>query len=59
MPHCCENTTMQTRLNMGESLMTHAMVFTAYDKAEGEALPSKWRVENVRAVTTATTGNQY
>jgi bleomycin hydrolase len=35
-----------TRLNFGESAMTHAMVFTAYDRPAGEALPTKWRVEN-------------
>ena len=32
--------------------MTHAMAFTAYDKAPGEELPSKWRVENVRPPAT-------
>jgi bleomycin hydrolase len=36
----------ETRLNYGESLMTHAMVFTAFDKDESDALPTKWRVEN-------------
>jgi aminopeptidase C len=29
----------ETRLNYGESLMTHAMVFTAFDKDESNALP--------------------
>ena len=36
----------ETRLNYGESLMTHAMVFTAFDKEDDAELPSKWRVEN-------------
>lgn len=36
----------ETRLNYGESLMTHAMVFTAFDKDESGELPTKWRVEN-------------
>lgn len=33
------------RLHYGESLMTHAMVFTGVDLVEGET-PRKWRVEN-------------
>eukprot|EP00937_MAST-01D_sp_MAST-1D-sp2_P005008 g5008.t1 len=34
------------RLRYGESLMTHAMVFSAADVVEGEELPRTWRVEN-------------
>ena len=26
--------------------MSHAMVFTGYDKRDGERFPNKWRVEN-------------
>ena len=36
----------ETRLRFGETVMTHAMVFTAYDQPAGEELPTKWRVEN-------------
>ncbi|CAM9135594.1 unnamed protein product [Pylaiella littoralis] len=36
----------EERLRSGESLMSHAMVFTGYDKREGEESPNKWRVEN-------------
>lgn len=38
--------TKEERLRSGESLMSHAMVFTGYDKREGESAPNKWRVEN-------------
>lgn len=35
------------RLRYGQSLMTHAMVLTAYDEDSADAeLPSQWRVEN-------------
>lgn len=34
------------RLRHGESLMTHAMVFTACDLPDGAAVPTIWRVEN-------------
>lgn len=35
------------RLLYGESLMTHAMVFTGYNKLrEGDDKPNQWRVEN-------------
>ena len=36
----------EARLRYGESLMTHAMVFTGYHKVEGEKDVAKWRVEN-------------
>lgn len=35
----------KTRLLYNDSLMTHAMVFTGYDK-DADGRPSKWRVEN-------------
>lgn len=35
-----------SRLRHGESLMTHAMVFTAADLPEGSDVPTIWRVEN-------------
>lgn len=38
--------TKEERLRSGESLMSHAMVFTGYDKRDGEEFPNKWRVEN-------------
>ncbi|CAM9579888.1 unnamed protein product, partial [Ectocarpus fasciculatus] len=38
--------TKEERLRSGESLMSHAMVFTGYDKRDGENIPNKWRVEN-------------
>ncbi|CAN0131995.1 unnamed protein product [Ascophyllum nodosum] len=38
--------TKEERLRSGESLMSHAMVFTGYDKRDGERFPNKWRVEN-------------
>lgn len=38
--------TKEQRLRSGESLMSHAMVFTGYDKRDGEEDPNKWRVEN-------------
>lgn len=38
--------TKEQRLRSGESLMSHAMVFTGYDKRDGEEAPNKWRVEN-------------
>lgn len=38
--------TKEERLRSGESLMSHAMVFTGYDKRDGEEAPNKWRVEN-------------
>ena len=38
--------TKEERLRSGESLMSHAMVFTGYDKRDGEECPNKWRVEN-------------
>lgn len=38
--------TKEERLRSGESLMSHAMVFTGYDKRDGEICPNKWRVEN-------------
>ncbi|CAN0025704.1 unnamed protein product [Scytosiphon promiscuus] len=38
--------TKEERLRSGESLMSHAMVFTGYDKRDGESAPNKWRVEN-------------
>lgn len=38
--------TKEERLRSGESLMSHAMVFTGYDKRDGEEDPNKWRVEN-------------
>ena len=43
---CAQGMDKETRLNYGESLMTHAMVFTAFDKEDDAELPSKWRVEN-------------
>ena len=36
----------ETRLRYGETVMTHAMVFTAYDRPAGADHPLKWRVEN-------------
>lgn len=38
--------TKEERLRSGESLMSHAMVFTGYDKREKDEWPNKWRVEN-------------
>lgn len=38
--------TKEERLRSGESLMSHAMVFTGYDKRDGKSAPNKWRVEN-------------
>jgi len=38
--------TKKERLEYGQSLMTHAMVFTGYDRTEGAERPNKWRVEN-------------
>lgn len=38
--------TKEERLRSGETLMSHAMVFTGYDKRDGEESPNKWRVEN-------------
>jgi len=36
----------EDRLRYGQSLMTHAMVFTGCDLPEGAKFPTKWRVEN-------------
>jgi len=36
----------EDRLLYGESCMTHAMVFTGYDRKEGDERPRKYRVEN-------------
>ena len=36
----------EDRLRYGQSLMTHAMVFTGCDVEPGEEMPTKWRVEN-------------
>ena len=41
-PH---NMDKKSRLEYGESLMTHAMVVTAYDKGSDDK-PARWRVEN-------------
>lgn len=38
--------TKEERLRSGESLMSHAMAFTGYDKRDDEDFPNKWRVEN-------------
>lgn len=46
--------TKEERLRSGESLMSHAMVFTGYDKRDGEETPNKWRVENRYFVYTST-----
>jgi len=46
----------ETRLRYGETVMTHAMVFTAYDKPSGADHPMKWRVENSYAQTSGDKG---
>lgn len=45
-PPCSSSATLTKaeRLQYGQSLMTHAMVFTGFDEVEGEI--RKWRVEN-------------
>eukprot|EP00753_Platysulcus_tardus_P000027 PLAT10019.1.p2 GENE.PLAT10019.1~~PLAT10019.1.p2 ORF type:complete len:517 (+),score=253.90 PLAT10019.1:30-1580(+) len=41
-----DDMTKADRLIYGESLMTHAMVFTGFDASPDGPTPSKWRVEN-------------
>jgi len=40
------NMTKAERLMYGESMMTHAMLLTAYHEEPNSELPTKWRVEN-------------
>ena len=46
----------ETRLRYGETVMTHAMVFTAYDQPAAADHPVKWRVENSYAQTNGDNG---